>query len=39
MDKFYTKTKSEIEIMAECGQKLARVKKALFEKVAEGVSS
>jgi len=39
VDKFYTKTKDEIEIMAECGQKLARVKKALFEKVAEGVSA
>jgi methionyl aminopeptidase len=39
VDKFYTKSKEEIEIMAECGQKLARVKKALFEKVAEGVSA
>jgi len=39
MDKFCTKSKEEIEIMAECGQKLARIKKALFEKVAEGVSS
>lgn len=39
MDKFYTKTKEEIEIMAEGGQKLARIKKALFEKVAEGVSA
>jgi len=39
MHKFYTKSKDEIEIMAECGQKLARVKKALFEKVAEGVSA
>jgi len=39
MDKFYTKSKDEIEIMAECGQKLARVKKALFDKVAEGVNA
>ncbi len=39
MHKFYTKSKDEIEIMAECGQKLAGVKKALFEKVAEGVSA
>lgn len=39
MDKFYTKSKDEIEVMAECGQKLARVKKALFDKVAEGVSA
>ena len=39
MDKFYTKSKEEIETMAECGQKLAMVKKALFEKVVEGVSS
>ena len=39
MDKFYTKTKEEIEIMGEGGQKLARIKKALFEKVAEGISA
>ncbi len=39
MHKFYAKSKEEIEIMAECGQKLARVKKALFEKVAKGVSA
>lgn len=39
MDKFYTKSKDEIEIMTECGQKLARVKKALFDKVTEGASS
>jgi methionyl aminopeptidase len=39
VDKFYAKSEEEIEIMAECGQKLARVKKALFEKVAEGVSA
>ncbi len=39
MHKFYTKSKDEIEIMAECGQKLARIKKALFEKTAEGVSA
>lgn len=39
MDEFYAKSKEEIEIMTECGQKLARVKNALFEKVAEGVSS
>ncbi len=39
MDKFSTKSKEEIEIMGQCGQKLARVKKALFEKVAEGVTS
>ncbi len=39
MHKFYTKSKEEIEIMTECGQKLARVKKALFEKVAERVNA
>ncbi len=39
MHKFYTKSKDEIEIMAECGQKLARVKKALFDKVAEGINA
>lgn len=39
MHKFYTKSKEEIEIMGQCGQKLAGVKKALFEKVTEGVSA
>lgn len=39
MNKFHAKSKEEIEIMAECGSKLARVKKALFEKVGEGVSA
>ncbi len=39
MDKFYTKSRDEIEIMGQCGQKLARIKKPLFEKVAEGVSA
>ncbi len=39
MNKFYAKTPQEIEIMAECGQKLARVKKFLSEKVAEGISA
>ena len=39
MDKFYTKTKEEIEIMTECGRKLSRVKRALFDKIAEGISA
>lgn len=39
MYKFYTKSKDEIEIMAEGGQKLARIKKTLFEKTTEGVSA
>jgi methionyl aminopeptidase len=39
MYKFYIKTKEEIEIIRECGQKLAKIKKVLFAKVGEGVKA
>ena len=39
MDKIKVKTPKEIKVMAEGGKKLARVKKALAEKVKEGVSA
>lgn len=39
MDKFEIKSVEEIKIMAECGEKLSRVKKALFDKVDSGISA